>query len=1128
MAEIDPLIAEILLKGDDEFLTSLKRIGDEGAENFAKLAEAAERGASPLALLGQALSGIEVAASAATAGMVLFIEQQTELSQATELLADAFGLTAGQLVELETLFASAGVKVEQFERLANRLTITIAREWPSIAQAVRRYADENESAQLRASSAMNRTAEAQTKLQFAAAHAAQEQVSSALSVRGAELGAISARQRLSELESGPISASEKQSLAISQARLAVEQADEKAAEARTAQAEKAAQADAQALQARNAVRAAEIAERAEAEKEITRQQSNPVNVAAGVNNITSGLKPQIDLAAVSVQNLVKGLILASQTIEGIKPEPFDVLIKLADTFGADVDKKMIDPQQRLAVVNQLASTSFRNMGVTAAEMLRAIERGGPAMRELRGHMDAMGRVDPENIEKFRDALASMNLQVSLASQEFASWAAPAFTEFLETILSSLKDSDGTLHVFIASVKSSFNDADGALHLFVEGLKDIGKGFLALVTEAKQLGAALDQVHLLLPALVIAGRAFGAAWFTIPLAIGLVVTALGAVSSHMQDILAWGAQHQVMFMAIESAVAAIGVAILVATIPLAPWTVLLGAIIAAVVLIYEHWNDISDAIGHAKDVALNYLNAVTKGYAGITDAELAARDAAREHAAEQRKVAEAVQASAAAAEAGAKASASREGGGGGGGGGNWAAGRGSDYNTTGQRAAGYHVDTPGDGRAFNGGFPLPEGTRIINGQDGSINGGAPGASTGLTKVASSAERAAAALDKIGGKGGGGGAGGVTFTPGGSKIITVPDELQGKEGGADGRLRSPPAPSRSPEDHAPVRVIISGGHMDGPPHPTRPTRPPEFGDPGIDRPFQGKFNSAGHYIGPAEPTAGGQVDPVTGRPTKPDPNQFPQFGDPGIDRPFRGKFDNNGHYIGPAEPTAGGQVDPVTGRPTKPDPNQFPQFGDPGIDRPFQGKFDNNGHYIGPAEPTAGGQIEPPVPPAPHEDAINQSAERLQSAFSALAEHAAKAADKLSDVGDAKSPEPADVQSHAEGGMINGPGTPTSDSVFARLSRGEFVMKAASVQKWGAGFMEALNAGVLPGFAMGGLVPSPVRMAGTTGAGPVSTLNLSIDGRSFNGLRGPKSTVDDLTNYAISRQSSAAGKNPSWMG
>jgi hypothetical protein len=1075
MAEIDPLIAEILLKGDDEFLTSLKRIGDEGAENFAKLAEAAERGASPLALLGQALSGIEIAASAATAGMVLFIEQQTELSQATELLADAFGLTAGQLVELETLFASAGVKVEQFERLANRLTITIAREWPSIAQAVRRYADENESAQLRAASAMNRTAEAQTKLQFAAAHAAQEQVSSALSVRGAELGAISARQRLSELESGPISASEKQSLAISQARLAVEQADEKAAEARTAQAEKAAQADAQALQVRNAVRAAEIAERAEAEKEITRQQSNPVNVAAGVNNITSGLKPQIDLAAVSVQNLVKGLILASQTIEGIKPEPFDVLIKLADTFGADVDKKMIDPQQRLAVVNQLASTSFRNMGVTAAEMLRAIERGGPAMRELRGHMDAMGRVDPENIEKFRDALASMNLQVSLASQEFASWAAPAFTEFLETILSSLKDSDGTLHAFIASVKSSFNDADGALHLFVEGLKDIGKGFLALVTEVKQLGAALDQVHLLLPALVIAGRAFGAAWFTIPLAIGLVVTALGAVSSHMQDILAWGAQHQVMFRAIESAVAAIGVAILVATIPLAPWTVLLGAIIAAVVLIYEHWNDISDAIGHAKDVALNYLNAVTKGYAGITDAELAARDAAREHAAEQRKVAEAVQASAAAAEAGAKASASREGGGGG----NWAAGRGSDYNTTGQRAAGYHVDTPGDGRAFNGGFPLPEGTRIINGQDGSINGGAPGASTGLTKVASSAERAAAALDKIGGKGGGGGAGGVTFTPGGSKIITVPDELQGKEGGADGRLRSPPAPSRSPEDHAPVRVIISGGHMDGPPRPTRP-RPPEFGDPGIDRPFQGKFNSAGHYIGPAEPTAGGQVDPVTGRPTKPDPNQFPQFGDPGIDRPF-------------------------------------------------QGKFDNNGHYIGPAEPTAGGQIEPPAPtPTKHEDAINQSAERLQSAFSALAEHAAKAADKLSDVGDAKSPEPADVQSHAEGGMINGPGTTTSDSVFARLSRGEFVMKAASVQKWGAGFMEALNAGVLPGFAMGGLVPSPVRMAGTTGAGPVSTLNLSIDGRSFNGLRGPKSTVDDLTSYAISRQSSAAGKNPSWMG
>jgi TP901 family phage tail tape measure protein len=43
----------------------------------------------------------------------------------------------------------------------------------------------------------------------------------------------------------------------------------------------------------------------------------------------------------------------------------------------------------------------------------------------------------------------------------------------------------------------------------------------------------------------------------------------------------------------------------------------------------------------------------------------------------------------------------------------------------------------------------------------------------------------------------------------------------------------------------------------------------------------------------------------------------------------------------------------------------------------------------------------------------------------------------------------------GGLLTGPGTGTSDSMIARVSNGEFVMRAAAVQKYGAGFMSALN-------------------------------------------------------------------------
>lgn len=45
--------------------------------------------------------------------------------------------------------------------------------------------------------------------------------------------------------------------------------------------------------------------------------------------------------------------------------------------------------------------------------------------------------------------------------------------------------------------------------------------------------------------------------------------------------------------------------------------------------------------------------------------------------------------------------------------------------------------------------------------------------------------------------------------------------------------------------------------------------------------------------------------------------------------------------------------------------------------------------------------------------------------------------------------------AEGGPIYGPGTKTSDSIPAWLSNGEFVVKAAAVERYGLGFLHAVN-------------------------------------------------------------------------
>jgi tape measure domain-containing protein len=71
--------------------------------------------------------------------------------------------------------------------------------------------------------------------------------------------------------------------------------------------------------------------------------------------------------------------------------------------------------------------------------------------------------------------------------------------------------------------------------------------------------------------------------------------------------------------------------------------------------------------------------------------------------------------------------------------------------------------------------------------------------------------------------------------------------------------------------------------------------------------------------------------------------------------------------------------------------------------------------------------------------------------------------------------------ATGGYVSGPGTGTSDSINAKLSNGEFVMRAAAVKKLGVGTLNRLNqADQTPGFASGGLVqtwPFDVNTKGT---------------------------------------------------
>ena len=94
--------------------------------------------------------------------------------------------------------------------------------------------------------------------------------------------------------------------------------------------------------------------------------------------------------------------------------------------------------------------------------------------------------------------------------------------------------------------------------------------------------------------------------------------------------------------------------------------------------------------------------------------------------------------------------------------------------------------------------------------------------------------------------------------------------------------------------------------------------------------------------------------------------------------------------------------------------------------------------------------------------------------------------------------------AGGGFVRGKGSGTSDSIFARLSSGEFVMKASAVKKYGAGFFSMLNSlrGKVPRFADGGLVGQ----VGTTGRDTVD-INLKLGGEIFR-LQGERESARNM--------------------
>jgi hypothetical protein len=102
-------------------------------------------------------------------------------------------------------------------------------------------------------------------------------------------------------------------------------------------------------------------------------------------------------------------------------------------------------------------------------------------------------------------------------------------------------------------------------------------------------------------------------------------------------------------------------------------------------------------------------------------------------------------------------------------------------------------------------------------------------------------------------------------------------------------------------------------------------------------------------------------------------------------------------------------------------------------------------------------------------------------------------------------------YATGGLVSGPGTGTSDSIFAKLSNGEYVMRADAVSMFGTGLLDQMNAGQLPAFAMGGGIGETGPQLEVTG--PSRIFNANQTASMLNGGGGNSANLERKVDMLI---------------
>lgn len=450
--EVDDIVQNIVLTGNNEVSEAFDRIQEAGERAFEAIARAAEHVGSVKGL-AEAIGGVAASIAILTVGAFAFTKGMSDaVNELGELAAQA-GTTTEEMSALTAVFARQGVGGSELGQSFRRLSVSIEQSWSEIKKTSRDGADQLKGDYLTIANAQISLAAAQRNVANIAQDNALLRRRDIESIKSANLSLDDAMLRERALRGEDVSA-EQQQLALSRASLDVEEAQLRLREAK-AKAQKDAQESADNEQkAILAQKQAELALSAARKKAADDRANDIGNIQKAVEEVARGNSEALNDINASAENLAKGIIAASGQGAAALSELRGGILDLSQPAPGveDVFKKMSEVFSHTENNALKTAIAFHLLGRSVGQdFIETLSQGPEALDAMRKRIHDLGLevtdADEHRLKDFRVSLYTLISDVQLVAIKIAAAFGPGFAQVLNSIDSAITSNKSRLETW---------------------------------------------------------------------------------------------------------------------------------------------------------------------------------------------------------------------------------------------------------------------------------------------------------------------------------------------------------------------------------------------------------------------------------------------------------------------------------------------------------------------------------------------------------------------------------------------------------------------------------------------------------------------------------------------------------